>query len=149
VTAITSNRHTAHEPEMSPMRPTPGPRAVALLAILLAACGGSGDGGSPSAGGLGDPVLVIADGRIIEPGMSVAEALGHRATDDLVTVSGALFVDPDGTVRLCDAIAESFPPQCGGERIVVQGLDLDAIGDLQTEGDVSWAEGVTLFGSVE
>jgi hypothetical protein len=134
---------------MSPMRPTPGPLAVALLAILLAACGGSGDSPSPSAGGLGDPVLVIADGGISEPGMSVAEALGHRATDDLVTVSGALFVDPDGTVRLCDAIAESFPPQCGGERIVVQGLDLDAIGDLQTEGDVSWAEGVTLFGSVE
>jgi hypothetical protein len=94
-------------------------------------------------------VLVIADGAITEPGMSVADALGHRATDDLVTVSGALFVDPDGTVRLCDAIAESFPPQCGGERIVVQGLNLADIGNLQTEGDVSWAEGVTLFGSVE
>ena len=94
-------------------------------------------------------MLVIADGPITEPGMSVADALGHRATDDLVTVSGALFVDADGTVRLCDAIAESFPPQCGGERIVVQGLDLDAVPGLQTEGGVSWAEGLTLFGSVE
>ena len=94
-------------------------------------------------------MLVIVAGPITEPGMSVAEALGHRATDDLVTVSGALFVDADGTVRLCDAIAESFPPQCGGERIVVQGLDLDAVPGLQTEGGVSWAEGVTLFGSVE
>lgn len=124
--------------------------AVALFSILLTACGDAGDIPSASAGGQpGEPVLVIADGGISEPGMSVADALGHRATDDLVTVSGALFVDPDGTVRLCDAIAESFPPQCGGERIVVQGLDLDAIADLQTEGDVSWAEGVTLFGSVE
>ena len=124
--------------------------AVALFSILLTACGAAGDIPSASAGGQpGEPVLVIADGGISEPGMSVAEALGHRATDDLVTVSGALFVDPDGTVRLCDAIAESFPPQCGGERIVVQGLDLDAIANLQTEGDVSWAEGVTLFGSVE
>lgn len=122
--------------------------AAALLPSLLAACGG--DAPSVSAGANpGDPVLVIADGAISEPGMSVADALGHQATDDLVTVSGALFVDPDGTVRLCDAIAESFPPQCGGERIVVEGLDLDAIADLQTEGDVSWAEGVTLFGSVE
>ncbi len=115
------------------------------LATILAAC--TEPIAAPSAGG--DPVLVIADGPISEPGMSVADALGHRATDDLVTVSGALFVDADGTVRLCDAIAESFPPQCGGERIVVHGLDLGAIAGLQTEGEVSWAEGVTLFGSVE
>lgn len=129
------------------MRPTRATLAVALLSLLLAACGGTGDDPAASAGG--GPVLVIADGPITEPGMSVADALGHRATDDLVTVSGALFVDADGTVRLCDAIAESFPPQCGGERIVVQGLDLDAVAGLQTEGAVSWAEGVTLFGSVE
>jgi hypothetical protein len=121
--------------------------AVALLA-LLAACGGDGDGTTVPSGS-GDPVLIIADGPISEPGMSVADALGHRATDDLLTVSGALFVDPDGTVRLCDAIAESFPPQCGGERVVVQGLDLVAVAGLQSEGGVSWAEGVTIFGSVE
>ena len=132
------------------MRPTRATLALALLTLVLVACGAGGDAPSASVGGgAGDPVLVIADGAITEPGMSVAEALGHRATDDLVTVSGALFVDPDGTVRLCDAIAESFPPQCGGERIVIQGLDLDAVAGLQTEGDVSWAEGVTLFGSVE
>jgi hypothetical protein len=118
---------------------------VTALVSILAAC--TEPAVAPSSGG--EPVLVIADGGLSEPGMSVAEALGHRATDDLVTVTGSLFVDPDGTVRLCDAIAESFPPQCGGERIVVQGLDLDAIADLQTEGEVSWAEGVTLFGSVD
>jgi hypothetical protein len=136
---------------MHPMRPTRRPLVIVLVAMLLAACGGTGDDPPTSAGGdpTGDPVLVIAAGPITDPGMSVADALGHRATDDLVTVSGALFVDGDGTVRLCDAIAESFPPQCGGERIVVQGLDLDAVAGLQTEGDVSWAEGVTLFGSVE
>ena len=120
--------------------------AVALVALVasLAACADPVT--TPPAG---DPVLVIADGAISEPGMSVADALGHRATDDLVTVSGALFVDPDGTVRLCDAIAESFPPQCGRPRIVVRGLDLASVANLQTEGEVSWAEGVTLFGSVE
>jgi len=118
---------------------------VTALVSILAAC--TQPAAAPSSGG--EPVLVIADGGISEPGMSVAEALGHRATDDLVTVTGSLFVDSDGTVRLCDAIAESFPPQCGGERIVVQGLDLDAIANLQTEGEVSWAEGVTLFGSVD
>ena len=127
---------------------------VLALAILLVACGAddavdsSADPGS-SNGTAGQPVLVIAAGEPTEPGMSVADALGHQATDDLVTVSGALFANADGTVLLCDAIAESFPPQCGGDRIRVEGLDLDSIDGIQVEGDVAWAEGVTLFGSVE
>ena len=116
--------------------------AVAL-ALALVACSAA----VPAASG--EPVLVISEGSIEGPGISVAEALGHQATDDIVTVSGALFVEADGTVLLCDAIAESFPPQCGGERIRVEGLDVAAVPGLQTEGDVSWAEGVTLLGSVE
>ncbi len=122
--------------------------APLTVLLLLAACAGSAATPTPPDGS--DPVLVIADGDGgAGQGMSVADALGHQATDDLVTVSGALFVDVDGTVRLCDAIAESFPPQCGGERIEVQGVDLATIEGLQEENDVQWAEAVTLFGSVE
>ena len=132
---------------------TPALVLAAVLAVLVAACGdGTSAASDPSSSlppAVGEPRLVVAQGSITEPGMSVAQALGHQATDDLVTVTGALFVAADGTVRLCDAIAESFPPQCGGDRIVVEGLDLATIGNLQTEGDVSWAEGVTLLGSVE
>lgn len=123
--------------------------AAIILATALAGCA---DAGAPPASTAPsrEPVLVIADGEPdVGSGLSVAQALTHQATDDLVTVSGTLFVQADGTVLLCDAIAESFPPQCGGDRMLVQGLDLDTIADLQTEGDVSWAEGVTLFGSVE
>jgi hypothetical protein len=123
---------------------------LALIAVI-AGCTGQGGADDPTDNdGAAAPVLVIAEGGPGDgPGLSVAEALTHGPTDDLVTVTGALFVDVDGTVRLCDAIAESFPPQCGGDRIVVEGLDLAAVAGLQTEGDVSWAEGVTLFGSVE
>ena len=124
--------------------------ALVMLAAVLAGCGALGTPDGPTGGAGDQPVLVIGEGDgDVGRGLSVAQALTHRATDDLVTVSGALFVDADGTVRLCDAIAESFPPQCGADRILVEGLDLDAIAGLQTEGDVSWAEGVTLFGSVE
>jgi hypothetical protein len=125
-------------------------RTLLVAITLLALLAGCTDFAALPSGSVGEPVLVIADGEpAVGSGLSVAQALTHRATDDLVSVAGSLFVDPDGTVRLCDAIAESFPPQCGGDRIVVQGLNLDDIGNLQTEGEVSWAEGVTLFGSVE
>ena len=97
-----------------------------------------------------DPVLVVTDPPAGgDAGMSVAEALTHQATDDLVSVSGALFVDADGTARLCEAIAESFPPQCGGQRITVHGLDPATVPDLQEANGVRWAESVVLFGSVE
>ena len=130
-----------------------------LLALILAACAAarpddrtdSDDTPPPSVGSGSAPVLAVAKGNGGggDPGMSVADALAHQAADDLVFVTGALFVDADGTVRLCDAIAESFPPQCGGERIEVQGLDLASIANLQDENGVQWAEGVILFGSVE
>jgi hypothetical protein len=130
--------------------------ALAVILVVTAGCGTDDGDPSPStdppsggSGAIGEPVLVIVDGEPTGPGMSVTDALDHRATDDLVTVSGALFANADGTVVLCSAIAESFPPQCGGDRIRVDGLDLDDVPGLQVEGDVAWAEGVTLFGSVE
>jgi hypothetical protein len=129
---------------------------ILLLAIVLAACSAQGpdtnvdDDTPPASTAPGtDPVLVIADGEPGDAGLSVADALGHQATDDLVSVAGSLFVDADGGMLLCDAIAESFPPQCGGARIAVDGLDLSMIADLQEENGVQWAESVVLFGSVE
>jgi len=130
---------------------------ILLLAIILAACTAQGpdatvdDDDTPpvSTAPGNEPVLVISDGDAGDAGLSVADALGHQATDDLVSVTGALFVDPDGGVLLCDAIAESFPPQCGGARIAVDGLDLSTVPDIQEESGVQWAESVVLVGSVE
>lgn len=120
--------------------------AILIVLLLLAACATSAAPSEPAAAW----TLVVADGGPGDgPGMSVADALAHGPTDDLVSVSGALFVAPDGTVRLCDAIAESFPPQCGGASIEVSGLDLSTVADLQEANGVRWAESVVLFGSVE
>jgi hypothetical protein len=118
-----------------------------LLVALIAGCAADGTP-SPTGAPPAAPVLVIVTGDPGGPGRIVAEALTHGPTDDIVNVTGALFVDADGTVRLCDAIAESFPPQCGGARIEVTGLDLDTI-ELQEANGIRWAEGVTLRGSVE
>jgi hypothetical protein len=126
-------------------------RTATLLALvfLLAACTVQGDPDDSPPASTGHVLVVVEGVPGDDPGLSVAEALAHGPTDDLVTVTGALFVDADGTVRLCDAIAESFPPQCGGARIVVEGLDLDIVRGLQDANGVRWAEGVRLFGSVE
>ena len=126
-------------------------RALTLaLLLVLAACGtDAGASPLPSAdGGTGDPVLVIVQGDPGNAGISVPEALGHQATDDIVAVSGALFVAADESVLLCELIAESFPPQCGGARIAVEGLDLGTVA-LESANGVRWAESVTLLGSVE
>lgn len=134
-------------------------RSLALATLIaLAACSVGGpdtptdpdDTPAPEPSAAADPVLVLApDAAVDGPGISVPEAIASAGTVGEVLVNGNLFIDPDGTVRLCDAIAESFPPQCAGERLEVRGLDLDSVPDLQEASGVRWAEGIRLFGLVE
>lgn len=134
-----------------------------VLALVLAACAMDRPGAAtldpdaptdssddpvpqPPADG---PVLLAGESEVDDlPPISVAEAL-EAEHGQTVVVTGALFVDADGTVRLCDAIAESFPPQCAGDRIVVEGVDLEDVPGLQTEGEVSWAETAEIIGSIQ
>ena len=134
-------------------------RTMALVAlIVIAGCSipgpdtpsDPGDTPAPEPSAPADPVLVIVEGAAVDgPGISVPEAIASAGTVGEVLVNGNLFIDPDGTVRLCDAIAESFPPQCGGARLEARGLDLDAVPQLQEANGVRWAEGIQLFGRVE
>ena len=112
--------------------------------------GPAGSGaGSPSASA--DAVLRInTTGIAGGPGISVQEALDSEL-DEALLVNGALFIDENGDAVLCEALAESFPPQCGGARIAVEGLNLETLdaATLQEEGDVRWVEQVQLLGTVE
>jgi hypothetical protein len=122
--------------------------AVAALAaaFLLAACAPANAGDSPGAPIQENLVLEVTPGVHGDgPGISIAEALAQP--NRLVLVNGALFVDPDGVVRLCDAFAESYPPQCGGDWIEVVGLGLDDI-ELEEANGVRWAEQVQVAGTV-
>jgi hypothetical protein len=120
-----------------------------LIVLCIVSCAAEPPATAPSAPADEEWKLVIVDGDPDGRGIGVSEALTHGPTDDIVSVTGALFVDADGTVLLCDAIAESFPPQCGGDRIAVVGLDLATVDSLQEANGVQWAEGVVLLGSVE
>ena len=125
--------------------------ALAFTLVVLAACTSTGDAPSTSgprgAGGDADGILNIAAGSAGGPGISIEDAIGNGGGEPLL-INGALVVDPDGRVLLCDALAESFPPQCGGARLEVRGLDVGSLPDLQEGNGVRWAEQVQLLGTV-
>ena len=65
-----------------------------------------------------------------------------------VTVAGFIVATGDD-VRLCEALAESFPPQCGGLSIPVEGFGEIELEGLPSEGDVTWSDfPITLQGEV-
>ena len=103
------------------VRKTAGRLLLAVLMLTGAACG---------------------DGETL----TVDEA---RSASGRHSVTGAL-VARDDVVNLCQALAESFPPQCGVASIEVNGLDFSTIPDLRTESGVSWTDRpVTLTGVLE
>lgn len=125
-----------------------------IAAVALGGCASPGDrpGDDGDATGPDEPrvdaVLVVDRTSIADgPGISVADALG-QAGGEGVLVNGTLFIDADGSARLCDAIAESFPPQCGGARLIVENLDPTMVPELQEQDGVRWAESVQLFGTI-
>ncbi len=113
------------------------------LALALAACGGGDDGND--GGGSAAP----APGEAL----SVEGALASTLAGPLL-VRGYIVARDGEPVRLCDLLAESYPPQCGGASLVVDGLDLDTVEGLTrtTEPDLAqaaWSEGpVSVLGEV-
>lgn len=112
--------------------------ALLLLAAgaLVAACGddGYGDGRASSSPADSSPgVLSVEEAR--------AAPAGER-----VTVRGLLYAPAGKPVLLCSSLAESFPPQCAGARLTVEGLDLASVEGLSTSAgntdvaEVSWSD---------
>jgi hypothetical protein len=105
--------------------------AALLAAVALTACGGDDDSAA------GDDTST-ASTVPVGPGISIEEALGTDSDEPLL-VNGNLLV-VNGEPRLCSALAESFPPQCGGASLLITGLDLSQIDGLIVEGDVMWTD---------
>jgi hypothetical protein len=109
---------------------------LVLSALLLAGCGSSGDAADePQQPGAGTP---IPDG-----GLSVGQAL-DADVQGAVLVRGSL-LESDGTLRLCEALMESYPPQCGEPALVIEGATLEELAppdaSVQSEGGVRWLDG--------
>jgi predicted secreted protein len=79
--------------------------------------------------------------------IEVAEILeGSSPTD--ASVIGFVVID-DGGARLCEALAESFPPQCGGSVVVIANPDALTVA-LEQEQAVRWTiERVRLDGTYD
>ncbi len=137
--------------------------ALAAAGVLGAALTGCGDD-APLAATTTPPAATTAASRLPAPpdatspaagsmlpstGLSVAEVLADTTGGPLV-VQAFIVADADGAARLCDALAESFPPQCGGAAIEVSGLPLELLDGLEASGTVLWSEQpVQLIGSVK
>ncbi|HSP29703.1 MAG TPA: hypothetical protein VLN74_14210 [Ilumatobacteraceae bacterium] len=92
--------------------------------------------------------LALATGAACEDDgtdRQTVEGFVEGGASGTVEVEGFLLIDGD-RARLCAAIAESYPPQCGGASVELSDLDPTAFADvLTTEGDVSWLDGAVLL----
>ena len=121
------------------------PSRIALIFVLaaLAACSAApdGDGASPDGGDSGGATAV-------GPGIAIDEAMASTLDGPLL-VNGYIVTSGD-EVKFCSALAESYPPQCAGSSLTVEGLDLDSVGGLSSASGVTWSdEQVQLLGAVE
>lgn len=126
--------------------------AAALLAApVVTACAG-GDApvaatapvrAAPVTDGGGAAGIMLADG-----GLSVAE-IPSAPAGELLAVRAYVVVAPDGSARLCDALAESHPPQCAGASMALTGLPDGFLTGLRTAEGVGWTDApVQLMGRV-
>jgi hypothetical protein len=146
------------------------PAAVlVVVGLLLGACGDDAadelpvDAPADAAAGPSAAACLVG-----EPDCQDVGAMGADAPDELplpgaepvgggLSVGDALAADIDGGFAiqafylqdasgtwLCDALAESFPPQCGADRIELDiGTGLD-VGALTQEQGVSWSEDLVI-----
>jgi hypothetical protein len=94
-----------------------------------------------------DDGAVDSGGFIIDGGLTIPEALATDATG-VIAVKGFL-IDDGQEARLCELLAESLPPQCGGSSVVIDSLDQIDPDETTSAGDVTWTDQlVTVLGEL-
>jgi inhibitor of cysteine peptidase len=101
---------------------------------------GTGDSDeSVDPGDVDEPISSIPD---VEDAISVSELLATSPSGEIV-VRGSLFDDGTG-LRLCDALAESFPPQCPGDAVIISNPGMIQA-DFTVEAGVRWTDRVVVL----
>lgn len=122
---------------------------VAVVSLIAGGCGGSdgSEDGDISVPPAPASLPVDADADPISVGELLDQEEQARPGDN-VLVAGVLVDDGSG-MRMCEALAESFPPQCGGRSIAIRNpAGVDA--DLMEDQGVRWSDrAVWLLGWVE
>ena len=134
--------------------------ALAALAVAAAACGGSdGENGDADAAPApapqpSDAAAPSAGAAIPGGGLSIEEATASPLEGPLM-VNGYLVALDGEDVQLCSMLAESYPPQCGGPSLMVNGLHLETVDGLVQPDDpalagTAWSEEpVSILGDIE
>jgi len=105
---------------------------LSVVVLGLAACGSDEDA---EPGPQPPPIVGIGAG----PGISIDEAIA-MTSDEPLLVNGTIWADGDD-IFFCDAVLESYPPQCPpATRLEVVGLKLAEVDGLQRVGDIAWTE---------
>ncbi len=134
----------ADEPAVLPPHPNPDATPDPAGACLEGEpeCNDTPDPGSepldlPLPGDLPDEP-VSPSPMLVDGGLTVADALTTDATG-VVAVKGFLLIDDSGA-RLCEVLAESYPPQCGGATLSITNYE-EVLGvPLSNAQGVSWTD---------
>ena len=106
--------------------------------------------------GSGDPSETIPSADIDEPVEGIPddedaidiETLMDQSPAGNVIVLTVVFDDGSGMV-MCEALAESFPPQCPGRKVAIENPEVVQAVPLTEEGQVQWSDRpVLLYGSL-
>lgn len=92
------------------------------------------DDGSGAAGGTTMRVYTLGEARA-------------AAVEGSIHVTGLLIDAGDGW-RLCEVVLESYPPQCGGDSVVVEGVD-PSMFPLEEQSGVRWQTDATVVGELD
>ena len=134
-------KHSMNTATTSRHRATVIAALVLLAMMVLGACGDDDDTAEPTV----EPTAVPTS--TAEPTVEPT-AVPTSTAEPTVSVTGFV-VDDGDRVRLCEALAESFPPQCGGTSYDLIDLDLGSLTTTTAEG-VTWTgQPVTITGTID
>ena len=133
---------------------------VVGVALVVAACSPSGSG-EPDAAPADSPVAqdpipdppapyggdAASSGLVVDGGLTIPDALAYQG-DQVVAVKGFV-VRTDQADSLCELLAESYPPQCGGATLPIENPESTDSMVLQEAQGVQWSDQyVTRFGRI-